>query len=203
MAEDWEEHAEIWDRDEDVREFADQALVSLFEHVDLDRDAWKLRRVLDFGCGTGLLTEKLAPLVREVVAVDISPAMLGVLSKKELGNVVIHWADVDDEAVRAAPWFRDFDLIVASCVCGVLPRYAATLSVLAGALSPGGFFAQWDWLLPDDDDEDEDGLTLDAVASAFDGAGLNAVVVDAAFSSADDAVLLGIATRGTVMAREP
>ena len=39
-------------------------------------------RVLDFGCGTGLLTEKIAPLVNEIVAIDSSPKMIEVLRKK-------------------------------------------------------------------------------------------------------------------------
>ncbi len=204
MEEHMVEHAKIWDRDEQARFFADQALASLLEHVDLRRGGWKLRRVLDFGCGTGLLTEKLAPLVREVVAVDISAAMLDVLRKKQLGNVEVHCADLDDDSVRsAAPWFGDFDLIVASCVCGVLPRYPSTVGVLAQALNPAGFFVQWDWLLLDDGDDD-DGLTLDDVAAAFAKARLTSVHVARTFSvlfEADSSpVLIGVASKGAVAA---
>ena len=38
--------------------------------------------VLEFGCGTGLLTLRLHPLVHSVTAVDSSPGMLGVLATK-------------------------------------------------------------------------------------------------------------------------
>jgi SAM-dependent methyltransferase len=200
MDEDWAEHARIWDRDEHARFFADQALASLLEHVNLQQDEWKRRRVLDFGCGTGLLTEKLAPLVREVVAVDIEPAMLDVLRNKQLANVVVCCADIDDPAVRAAaPWFTDFDLIVASCVCGVLPHYEATVGVLAQVLNPAGLVVQWDWLLSDDDEDDDDGLTLDCVTTAFRKADLTCVRVERTFGVLYDAdrspVLIGVASK--------
>jgi predicted TPR repeat methyltransferase len=199
MDEHWEEHAKIWDADEDARFFADRALASLLEHVDLHGDAWKQRRVLDFGCGTGLLTERLAPLVKEVVAVDISPAMLDVLRNKQLDNVEVYCANIDDAAVRsAASWLAEFDLIVASSVCAFLPNYASTVGALARALNPGSFFVQWDWLLPEEDDDD-DGLTLANVESAFSNAGLAGVHVGRAFDVLFDAdetpVLIGVANK--------
>jgi SAM-dependent methyltransferase len=144
-----------------------------------------------------LLTTALAPGVREVVAVDIAPAMLSVLRDKRVANVAIHCVDIDDPAVRDAAWWTArFDLIVASTVCAILPRYERTLEHLARALNPGGLLIQWDWLL-DDDDDDDDGLTLDTVASAFARAGLTCVHLDHAFDVAFDgddvAVLIGVA----------
>ena len=38
--------------------------------------------VMDFGCGTGLLTIELLPLVRSVTCVDSSPGMLDILNMK-------------------------------------------------------------------------------------------------------------------------
>lgn len=199
MTQDWNEHAKTWDQDEDARHFSVQALATLLQRVNLHDHHWKSRRVLDVGCGTGLLTEKLAPLVREVIAVDISTAMLGVLQSKMLANVEIHCADIDDESVRsAAPWLGDFDLIVASSVCASLPRYEHTVELLAQWLNPGGFVVQWDWLLSDEDDDD-DGLTLEQVAAAFTNAGLVCVVVQRCFDIPLDGdsspVLIGVASK--------
>jgi predicted TPR repeat methyltransferase len=190
------EHAKMWDRDAHARFFASCARTSMLPHVDLRETAWQARRVLDFGCGTGLLTTALAPWVRDMVAVDIAPAMLSVLRDKCVANVAIHCVDIDDPAVRDAAWWSArFDLIVASAVCGMLPRYPHTLEHLAGALNPGGLLIQWDWLL--DDDDDDDGLTLDTVACAFARAGLTCVHVDHAFDVAFDGddvpVLIGVA----------
>jgi predicted TPR repeat methyltransferase len=199
MAEHWEAHAKMWDRDEQAHFFANQAFASLLEQVDLHQDVDKRRRVLDFGCGTGLLTEKLAPLVRGVVAVDTSPAMLNVLRNKHLENVDIHCANIDDDSVRsAARWFGDFDLIVASSVCSFLPSYETTLGVLAQALNPSGVFVQWDWLL-DHEVDDDDGLTIDRVRTACTKAGLRCDHVARAFSVLFDAepspVLIGVASK--------
>lgn len=41
--------------------------------------------ILDFGSGTGLLTEKIAPYVKKIVAVDMSESMTKVLRQKALG----------------------------------------------------------------------------------------------------------------------
>jgi len=55
--------------------------------------------VMDFGCGTGLLTFRLQPLVRSVTGVDSSQGMLDVFKAKaaELGlnNVGAQLADLD------------------------------------------------------------------------------------------------------------
>ena len=178
------EHARIWDRDEQTRDFAEQAFASLLEHFDKPR--W--RRVLDFGCGTGLLTEKLAPLVQEIAAVDISAAMLSILDDKRLANVKTICAHVDSGAELG-----NFDLIVASCVCGALPDYPATLARLTRTLRPGAHFVQWDWLL-DDDSDDDDGLTLATVATAMDHAGLTDRHIHHCFDALldGDPVLIGV-----------
>ncbi len=200
----WHEHAKIWDQDEQARDYADQALASLLEHVDLHQGAWKQRRVLDVGCGTGLLTEKLAPLVREVVAIDKEPAMLAMLRDKQLANVTVRSVDLNDDAALSAPWLSDFELIVASSVCAFLPRYEHTVAMLARALSPGGLFVQWDWLVTQDDLEDEDGLRLTDVAAAFANAELTPVHIARTFSvlfeAASAPVLLGVAHAGAAAA---
>ena len=79
----WAEQAPSWDSDPVVRAYADAAWSSLRAHGEPRAGA----RVLDFGCGTGLLSERMAPHVAEVIAVDASPAMVAVLSEKRIPNV--------------------------------------------------------------------------------------------------------------------
>lgn len=70
--------------------------------------------VLDFGCGTGLLTLQIQPFVRSITGVDSSPAMLDVLKQKseaeKLSNVYTHCLDVEngDEITG------EYDLIVSA-----------------------------------------------------------------------------------------
>jgi len=195
MSESWNEHAKNWDRDQRVRSFADQAFASLIEHVNVRHDHWKRKRILDFGCGTGLLSEKLAPLVDKVVAVDTSPDMIDVLRRKEIDNVTAICANIDDPDVHShAPWFSGFDLIVASSVCGFLPNYAFTIGVLSKALSANGFFVQWDWYSTGND---VFGLTIARISDAFEDAGLKCLYVGAAFAvtfeDGESPVLMGVA----------
>lgn len=195
MSENWDEHARNWDRDEQVRSYADQAFLSLIKHVNVRDNEWKSNRILDFGCGTGLFAEKLAPLVKEVVAVDTSPTMIEVLRRKEIGNVTAICAEIiDHSAHSSAPWASEFDLIVASSVCGFLPNYELAIRVLSKTLRAHGYFVQWDWLSSRDDDF---GLTMDRVSNAFSNAGLECVHVDEAFAVTFDdeemPVLMGVA----------
>ncbi len=192
MPENWDDHATGWDQDERVRFYAEQAFASLIKHVPVQDDGWQNKRVLDFGCGTGLLSEKLAPLVREVIAVDVSEPMIGILRRKGIDNVTPICADID-KVHSSAPWFCEFDLIVASSVCGFLPNYEATVGLLSKALRDGGYFTQWDWLSSGDD---RDGMTLERVSDAFRTANLKPVQVETAFSVIFDGetmpVLMGV-----------
>ena len=195
MSEDWDELAKNWDRADGIQFYAEQAFSSLVRHVDLCGKKWKSRRVLDFGCGTGLLTEKMAPLVGEILAIDTSQNMIDVLRGKEIQNVTAICADIDDPSVSSATWCSGFDLIVASSVCGFLPSYEATLAVLSRTLSATGLFVQWDWLSSGDD---ESGLTMDGISNAFTRANLKCVHIGTAFEMpfGDEKmpVLMGVAS---------
>ena len=65
-----------WDREEflatGTREIA--TLIGQIDEAGIDRHNW--RRVLDFGCGIGRLSQALAGYFPEVVGVDISPVMI-------------------------------------------------------------------------------------------------------------------------------
>ena len=176
MSENWDDYADHWDRDEDVRSYADQAFASLIERAHVHDDCWKSKRALDFGCGTGLLTEKLSPHVREIVAVDLSEKMIAVLNKKSLSNVTAINANIGDRDIRRGPaWRSGFHLITASSVCSFLPDYEQTLSELSPLLTAGGLFAQWDWLSE---------MPIERIRTAFEASGLESVVIETAFEMA-------------------
>ena len=184
---DWDEHARGgWDANESVREYSKAAFASLLRtYAELGVSLEGIR-ALDFGCGTGLLTEQLAAVVREVVAVDTAREMIAVLEAKQtagaLDNVSPLYAEVTPELLKTNTLFKvPFDLVVCSSVCAFLDDYPSMVSSLAARLRPGGMFVQWDWAL-DPEDEDPFGLTRDEIHAALSGAGLKAVHVDAAFT---------------------
>nr|WP_238352676.1 class I SAM-dependent methyltransferase [Kribbella solani] len=98
------------------------------------------RKVLDFGCGTGLLTRSLVAPGRVVVGVDPSPTMLG-YARRQPGADAVRWIDGDYRAIEPS---GDADLVVSSgnTMMHVSDAdHVPALSALAGALRSGGTIA--------------------------------------------------------------
>ena len=170
---DWDDLAADWDTSDAVRAYADAAYASLLDvagrsGVDLDGTS-----ACDFGCGTGLLTERLAERCVRIDAVDTSPAMLAVVRAKIDRHRWTHVRALD----RLPDDPQGYDLVVCSSVLAFVADHAATVRALAGHLAPGGVLVHWDWELHEGDDGEPFGLTVDQVVGALAGAGL--VEVDA------------------------
>ncbi len=132
------------------RHYVDARLVELYDientcRADTDfyvRLAAQLnaRRIIDFGCGTGLLTLELAIEGRQVVGVDPAPAMLAVARRKP-GADRVRWT-VGDAGALGRP---EADLVVMTGnVAQVFlddDEWAATLRAIHAALRPGGYLA--------------------------------------------------------------
>jgi len=102
--------------------------------------------VLDFGAGTGLLAGKLAPKVKKILAVDVSPAMLAELAKKpELSGK----AEIVCTNIVEAPLGRTVDLVVSAMAMHHVEDTRALAHALFAHVSPGGRVA-----LADLDSED-------------------------------------------------
>ena len=194
MSDDWNDYAEHWDTDSNARIYADLAFGSLLAQLDLNACDWKDKRILDFGCGTGLLAEKTAAYVNELVATDTADKMIAVLKAKNIPNVRALCCDMLDTASPQEPALqKGFDLIYASSVCSFLPDYQAAVRCLVQRLNPGGYFVQWDWQGAGSGDF---GLSLQQIETCLSAAGLSALQVKPAFDIRSDAntlpVLLGI-----------
>jgi len=161
LSNEWDEYAKKWDVDPTVEEYAKNAFSALLDNIDING-----LTVLDFGCGTGALTQLMSPTVKSIVAIDPSSEMIKLLDKKALNNVSSISDYLSKELVENFPELENkFDLIVASSVCGFLPDYEATLSLLKPLIKEGGVFVQWDWL--SNDDTSDVGLSEKRVKQAF------------------------------------
>ena len=101
-------------------------------------------RVLELGCGTGQVTERLLATGAEVVAVDVLPEMLaGARRRAPAATFVV--ADVFEVDPGGS-----FDAVVISFVLHNLEsaRRRLLLAKAAGLLAPGGTVAVLDWHLP-------------------------------------------------------
>ncbi|MEM7285413.1 MAG: methyltransferase domain-containing protein [Actinomycetota bacterium] len=178
MEDEWAPYASTWDSDPAARLYAQEAFGSLTALLDRTDLGLAGAEVLDFGAGTGLLTERLVDAGAAVVAVDTSAAMIEVLQAKiaERG-----WTGVTAGVDLPGPSLR-FDLVACSSVCSFLEDYPGAARDLAGRLRPGGLFVQWDWEGAVDEEGETHGLTRAEISDALTGAGLGGVAVETGFS---------------------
>jgi predicted TPR repeat methyltransferase len=200
MTDDWNDCAAGWNDNNGVKLYATKAFSVLDAHVGIRGAGWQSKTVRDFGCGTGLLTEKIAPYVKEVIAVDTSDKMIAILKNKNLRNVrAVHTNILAGDVPNAEDWSGNFDLICASSVCGFLPDYKGAVMALSGFLKKGGQFVQWDWQVSSDDDF---GLTERQVREALIAARLNSIRIEQVFQLEADGkampVLFGAGKRTTL-----
>ena len=176
MAQNWDEYAAEWENDESTTAFAHNVFQQLKALTDLDG-----KHILDFGCGTGLLTQLMSPLAKDIVALDSSEAMIEELDKKELANVEPVVDALSRGLVAQHPAFRkQFDLVVASSVCGYVSDVQHSVDIVYSLLDVGGLFVLWDWQTTDT--QSESGLTQDQISAVLTKAGFAAVETQQAFS---------------------
>ena len=92
-------------------------------------------RVLDAGCGPGLYAEVLLARGAEVVAVDVSRAMVELASRRLGERATVLEADLNEPLPLRA---GDFDLVLCPLVIHHVDDRAATLAEFFRVLRPGG-----------------------------------------------------------------
>ena len=117
MSNEWDEYAENWDVDPSVEQYAKNAFSELLDSINING-----LTVLDFGCGTGALTQLMSPSVESIVAIDPSSEMIKLLDKKALNNLTSICDYLSSELVKNFPelknhshntvrkWFKDVRL---------------------------------------------------------------------------------------------
>jgi 2-polyprenyl-6-hydroxyphenyl methylase/3-demethylubiquinone-9 3-methyltransferase len=96
------------------------------------------RRVLDVGCGGGLLAEALAAKGAEVTGIDLSRALLTTAELHALeGGVAVRYRKISAEALAdEAP--ASFDVVTCMEMLEHVPEPASTIGALARLVRPGG-----------------------------------------------------------------
>ncbi len=96
-------------------------------------------RVLEFACGTGVMTFRLAPHVESIRAIDNSDEMVVRAKAKlreETKNVTIEQLDIFDPGLEES----SFDAVAAYNVLLYLPDRERVLARIRSLLKPGGMF---------------------------------------------------------------
>lgn len=124
-----------------VQDIAQSMIRELSPTPDMD--------VLDFGCGTGLLTLALQPFVRSITGVDSSSGMLDVfqtkIKKQQLSNVKANHLDLDKGDVLK----DSYHLIVSSMTLHHIKNISSLLKQFYSILLPTGRLAIADLDLDD------------------------------------------------------
>ena len=96
---------------------------------------------LEYGCGTGLVTQALAPRLGRITAVDSSAGMLAVLERKvvERGMKNVRPLLLDLSAESPPP--GRYDLIFSSMTLHHIRDVRSLLGLFYGLLRPGGYLA--------------------------------------------------------------
>lgn len=170
----WDDAAATWDDDPAVQAYSRAAFQSLLALLEERGRTLEGARVLDFGCGTGLLTAAMAERAAHVTGLDLSRPMIDVLAAKSLPNVTALTGSLQDHALPP------FDLITCSSVLAFVDDYPATVAALGARLAPGGLLVQWDWEL-DPTAEEPFGLARGTIQQALGAAGLSEVTVRVGF----------------------
>jgi tRNA (cmo5U34)-methyltransferase len=151
----FDQAAATWD-EKPTRKALMRAVVDAIIHqVDLAPQM----KVLDYGCGTGLVSILLAQHVGSITAADSSEGMLEVLRRKldQAGLKRIHAMRLDLE--RASPPDDRYDLVVAVMVLHHIADTEGLLRKFHALLNPGGILCLADL-------DAEPGLFHDAEAAA-------------------------------------
>ncbi|GLX79811.1 methyltransferase [Thalassotalea insulae] len=165
MSDSWDDYADGWDSNDSVISYAEKAYDALTNTLDI-----KDCRILDFGCGTGLLTEKMASQAKSIVALDPAKKMIAVLDNKQLNNVITIADLLSPKLIETQPVLNDkFDIIVASSALAFVPDHLETISQLKQLLKPGGYLLQWDWLK--ENDTAGSGFSAQEIQQAYSHAG--------------------------------
>lgn len=160
-----------WDklRDELFGKRAD--LLGLLGLLD---DTWT---VADLGCGTGQLTESLAPFVNRVIAVDDSSAMLAAARRRvaSMNNVDVRSGRLESLPIEDA----SLDAALLFLVLHYVPEPEAAIAEARRTLKPGGRLLIVDMMPHDREDLLHEmghvwrGFSEEQIASLLDAAGFS------------------------------
>lgn len=130
--------------------YIDPRLVSLYDIENprgIDTDFYlnlaseiNAKRIIDLGCGTGILTHELATANRQVIGVDPAQAMLA-LARQKANADTIRWIEGDASAM--GQWEADL-LVMTGNVAQVFlddTQWQTTLKHIHAALRSGGYLA--------------------------------------------------------------
>jgi len=131
---DFDSAAAAWDENPNRVKLAKEVASAIRQQIAITTEM----DMADFGCGTGLLSFLLQPMVRSLTGIDSSPGMLEVFRNKidrlQLTNVRTQLVDLD----KGDTLTGRFDLVVSNMTLHHIRKVSPLLDQLYAVLAPGG-----------------------------------------------------------------
>jgi len=131
---DFNEGSQQWDAQLFRVNLANNIAEAIRRETSLSKDM----AALDFGCGTGLVTLSLQPLVGTITGTDSSPGMLSMLDEKIKAQGLTNVRTLVVDFEKGDRIAEKFDLIVCSMVLHHVPDTIALFRIWQEMLLPGG-----------------------------------------------------------------
>jgi 2-polyprenyl-3-methyl-5-hydroxy-6-metoxy-1,4-benzoquinol methylase len=131
----WDRIADQWERE---GENLDETSIEIIENtIELLNST---DTVLDYGCGIGTITKEIAPHVKEVQAIDISPKMIEIAAKiaaeRRIENIRYAEATIFDASMKP----ETFNVIMAFNILHLVEDTQKVIQRINELLEPGGLF---------------------------------------------------------------
>jgi len=131
---DFDKEAASWDENPARVKLAKDIAHAISTQIALTNDM----DIMDFGCGTGLLTIELLPLVRSITGVDSSQGMLDIfnmkIAKLQLNKVSIVLLDLDKGDTLAG----HYDLVLSNMTLHHIKEIEPLFAQFYKIITPGG-----------------------------------------------------------------
>jgi len=124
------QEASGWDQVDSHKKLAMMIGNSICESITLDKGM----ECMDFGCGTGLVTEVIADKVKSIIGIDNAEEMINVLNKKNISNV----KGISIQLSTPNQLEMKFDLIFSSMAFHHIEKCTEMMEVLMSYLKPNG-----------------------------------------------------------------
>ncbi len=108
-------------------------------------------RVLDLACGTGLVSEQIAPLIGDagsIVGLDFNPIMLTVARRRDFGGTSAEWLEASALSIPLPD--NSIDAVYCQQGFQFFPDRAKAASEVSRVLKPGGTLAVSVWASADE-----------------------------------------------------
>ncbi len=132
---DFNKEAAQWDQNPGRLKLAESVFKAIKSHPGLSKNM----NVMDFGCGTGLLSLHILPLVKSVTGIDSSTGMLEVLNSKieiqKLSGIKTIYIDIDKGDRLAG----EYDLITCSMTMHHIKDPSSLIEQFYDIVRPGGY----------------------------------------------------------------